>query len=430
MRSYEQVLAYMYEQLPMFHRIGAPAYKNNLDNTLALSRLTQQPEKKFKTIHIAGTNGKGSVSNILASILYESGYKTGLFTSPHLKDFRERIRIDGKMISRKDVIKFINQYKHQFDVLQPSFFEITFAMAMQHFNNHQVDVAVIETGMGGRLDSTNIISPELCIITNIGFDHMQFLGNSLKEIAGEKAGIIKNNVDVVIGETHPETWEVFTEKARKTKSRVIFADKHCKAVAEKNTGMDGLLFNIHQNGQIALKDLRCPLSASYQLQNFQTTYTAVQELISKGFKISENSIRKGFMHVLENTGFRGRWMIVSKKPLTIFETAHNEDGIRLVFDQIKNMNYRALHVVWGMVNDKNVAKILSLLPSGANYYFCKPDIPRGLDVETLLRHSAEAGLSGKACPSVKEAYQEAKKNAGNKDIILATGSIFVVAELV
>jgi dihydrofolate synthase / folylpolyglutamate synthase len=429
--DYKDTLKYIFDQLPMFHRIGAAAYKDNLDNTIALSKLTGNPELQFPSIDIAGTNGKGSVANMLASILQEAGFKTGLFTSPHLKDFRERIRINGKMISEANVVSFINHYKKDFEKIQPSFFELTFALAMHYFDKESVDVAVVETGMGGRLDSTNIVKPVLSIITNISYDHMQFLGNTIQKIAKEKAGIIKKDIPVLIGKTQPETKGVFSAIADNLEAPIYFADQIYKIAKfqTRNEMPFGSDFKISKYGAVYDRIFYCPLSGYYQKENLQTVFAAI-DILKDNFRIRFDAISDGIANVISNTGLKGRWQVVHKNPLTIFDIAHNEAGIRSVMEQIKATPHNKLRMVMGFVNDKDISKILSLLPTDAIYYFCKPDIPRGLELDILSPEVSKLGLTGQNYTSVKKAYDAALRTAATEDMIFVGGSTFVVADVV
>jgi dihydrofolate synthase / folylpolyglutamate synthase len=430
--TYKQTLEFFYSQLPMFHRVGAAAYKSNLDNTIAICKLLGNPERNFKSIHIAGTNGKGSTSHMLASILMESGLKTGLFTSPHLKDFRERITVNGKKIPQKKVIYFTSKNKERFTEIMPSFFEMTFGLATWWFAHERVDIAVIETGMGGRLDSTNVIIPELSIITNIGFDHMQFLGSTIEAIAMEKAGIIKNHIPVVIGESQPESLPVFNEFARKMSTRLFVADQnfsiHHASLTHHRVPL--LKLSVLRQGKLFIKNLSSPLSANYQLKNILTVIQAVEILRQRNFNIEENHLKSGIRRVVVNTGFKGRWQTISLKPLTIADIGHNADGIREVVEQLKTVRHDKLHFVLGVVNDKDVESMLKLLPSDACYYFCKADIPRGLDADTLASKAKSMGLKGKVYPSVKQALETARHATGANDLVFVGGSAFVVAEVV
>lgn len=430
--NYATTLELLFSKLPMFQRVGASAYKANLDTTLALSELLGKPELTYRTIHVAGTNGKGSVSHFLASILQESGYKTGLFTSPHLRDFRERIRINGKMIPKKEVIHFVETNLQVFDQFQPSFFEWTFALASSYFASQQVDVAVMETGMGGRLDSTNIISPEISIITNIGYDHMQFLGDTLEKIAREKAGIIKPLIPAVIGETHPETAPVFISVANEKGSPLSFADERYRIM--NWTSLPGktpmVSFEVARNGETLPGQYKSPLTAEYQKKNIATVIMAVDHLRSRQFHIDEKSLSKGLRKVKSNTSLRGRWEILSRKPMIIADIGHNEAGIREIIRQIEKIRYNRLRIVLGVVNDKDIDAMLRLLPAEATYYFCKADIPRGLDAEILMQKALSFQLTGTCYTSVKAALESAKQSAGSDDLILVGGSAFVVAEII
>ncbi len=429
--NYRETLNYLYTQLPMFHRVGAPAYKANLDNTVSISKLLDHPELKFPSIHIAGTNGKGSTSHMIASILKEAGYKTGLFTSPHLKDFRERIKVNGRMILKSEVTSFVTKFKNDFTQLEPSFFEWTFGLATQHFHQQQVDIAVMETGMGGRLDSTNILHPRLTIITNIGFDHMQFLGNTLVKIANEKAGIIKPGVPLVIGETQAEVFEVFLEKARELNSSVTFADQcfSIHANEELIPGKTSIKMEVLRHEDQSVVSVESPLTGTYQLKNILTVLESIEKLKELGYQIPEEAVTKGIKNVVKNTGFHGRWQILAKKPLTIADISHNKDGLKVMLSQLRNAADQKLHFVLGVVNDKDINGMLHLLPQNATYYFCKADIPRGLDAEELAKKAILSGLKGEVFTSVKNALKAARQAAGKEDLVLVSGSAFVVAEV-
>ncbi len=427
--NYRQTMAYLYEQLPVFHRTGPAAYKPDIGNIAVLCELLKQPHQKFQSIHIAGTNGKGSVSHMLASILQSAGYTTGLHTSPHLKDYRERFRINGKMIPKSEVVDFIVKWKKEFKAILPSFFEISVALAFDHFSRNKVDIAVIETGMGGRLDSTNILTPRLSVITNIGWDHMAFLGNTLAAIAGEKAGIIKPGIPVVIGETHPETQSVFLEKARSMQASVSFADQNIyinKTGHSRNLGVYYKIFN--QQG-LLFQRLFCPLGGDYQRHNILTVLKTVEILNELGFHISKTHIRDGISGVVRQTGLKGRWQILGRKPMTIADVGHNKDGLNSVLKQILEIPHQRFHFVLGMVNDKDIDTIIRLLPQHAIYYFCKPDIPRGLDEFILTEKAKQAGLSGSSFSSVSKAYEAARQDAAENDLVFIGGSTFVVAEI-
>lgn len=390
----------------MFQRVGAAAYRNDLGNIIQLCHILGNPQQGLKMIHIAGTNGKGSVTHIIASILQEQGYKVGVFVSPHYKDYRERIKINGQYITRPFVTRFVQQNREKFKSVNASFFEITTAMAFAYFKEKRVDYAVIETGMGGRLDSTNIITPLLSVVTNISYDHTQFLGDTLPQIAGEKAGIIKPNVPVVIGETTPETRPVFVQHAKAKNAPLFFAEKR-KLPATTASGLKG----------------------RYQLKNIRTALAAVEVLQQSGIAVSAKAIRQGVKNVAENTAFIGRWMIKGKRPLIIFDSAHNEAGINMLKQELKKLKYRQLHFVYGTVSDKDYTKVLKLLPKEAVYYFCKANIPRGLNAQELKTAAHNVGRKGNAYPTVMQAYKAALANAGKNDLVLVAGSIFIVAEL-
>ena len=403
--TYQETTTWLFNQLPMFQMQGASAYKKDLTNTLLLVEHLQHPETKFKSIHVAGTNGKGSTSSMIASILQEAGYKVGLYTSPHLKDFRERIRSNGEMISEDFVVDFVAQNKSFFEANQLSFFEMTVGLAFDYFAKEQVDVAVIEVGMGGRLDSTNVITPLVSVITNIGFDHTQFLGDTLPKIAAEKAGIIKSNVPVVIGEYSEETKPVFVAKAKSENAQIYFAQDNPEVTYE------------------------CALLGDYQVHNKKTVLQAI-ELLQSQFNIEENHIKLGLKNVVQNSGLLGRWQILKQKPFTVCDTAHNSHGLKIVLNQIQKHHFEILHIVLGVVNDKDLDSILPLFPKNANYYFCKPNVPRGLNPEILQKNATEYGLYGEVFNSVSEAYAEAINLANDSDFIYIGGSTFVVAEIV
>ncbi|UGS20712.1 bifunctional folylpolyglutamate synthase/dihydrofolate synthase [Flavobacterium cyclinae] len=403
--TYKETTDWMFSQLPMYQMQGASAYKKDLSNTILLMNHLHNPEAKFKSIHVAGTNGKGSTSSMIASILQEAGYKVGLYTSPHLKDFRERIRINGDKISEDFVIDFIADNKSFFEANQLSFFEMTVGLAFDFFAKKQVDVAIIEVGMGGRLDSTNVITPLLSVITNIGFDHTDFLGNTLSKIAFEKAGIIKSNIPVVIGEYEEETQSVFLDKAKIEDAPIYFAQDNPEVTYE------------------------CVLLGDYQRKNLKTVLQAI-DLLKTEFIIEENQIKLGLKNVIQNTGLLGRWQILNTQPFTVCDTAHNSQGLKIVLDQIQKHTFEALHVVLGVVNDKDLDSILPLFPKNAKYYFCKPNVPRGLDADKLGKKANDFGLIGKVYDSVSEAYINAKLLAQKTDFIYIGGSTFVVAEIV
>jgi dihydrofolate synthase / folylpolyglutamate synthase len=427
--TYNEALDFLFTQLPMYQRNGASAYKNNLDNTKNLDKHFNHPHKSFRTIHVAGTNGKGSVSHLLASILQTAGFKTGLYTSPHLKDFRERIKIDGIMIPEDDVLDFVELNKTIIEQIQPSFFEMSVAMAFNHFAKNNVDIAVIEVGLGGRLDSTNIITPEISVITNIGMDHVAILGNTIELIAREKAGIIKQNIPVIIGRSQNETASIFTMLASKNNSSILFADQFYRAIQTSQDNSHNIL-SVYKENSLLLKDIELPLLGDYQTENLQTVIAAIEQLITLNFKISQKDIYKGIKRVIDNTSLLGRWQKIGCKPDIICDTGHNEDGIKIIVSQLKRIQYNKLHVVIGMVNDKSPDSILSLLPEEANYYFTKADSPRSLDPTILQNEGKKHGLFGEICPTVADAIKKAKKNASDNDLIFIGGSTFVVAEAI
>lgn len=427
--NYQETLEWMYKQLPMYQRIGAAAYKADLNNTIALLDALGNPHHRFKSVHVAGTNGKGSTSHLLASIFQEAGYKTGLYTSPHLRDFRERIRINGEMIPEDQVVDFIAKHQAFFQEKQLSFFEMTVGLAFDYFANEQVDIAIVEVGMGGRLDSTNLITPELSIITNIGLDHVQFLGDTLEKIANEKAGIIKEGIPVVIGETQSETHQVFEDKATECHSPIYFADQifDCDKVhIESLTQQE---YDVWKDNELYLEACTIPLMGNYQKKNL-TTVMCAADLLRKKFELSDDNLREGVANVIRNTHLMGRWQILNEDPLTIADTGHNVDGIREVVSQLAEMNYNKLHFVIGMVNDKDIDHVLQLLPHNCEYYFCKADIPRGLDANILAEKAFELGLRGSVYNSVRDAYRSAVNAARFDDVIFVGGSNFIVAEVV
>ena len=421
--TYKQTLDYLYAQLPMFHRIGPAAYKANLDNTHAIINHLHHPEKEFKSVHIAGTNGKGSVSHMMAAIFISAGYKTGLYTSPHLKDFRERITINGEMIGEQDIISFVEKNKKEFEKIQPSFFEWTVGLAFDYFRNEKVDVAIIETGLGGRLDSTNIITPELSVITGISFDHENLLGDTLEKIAMEKAGIIKENVPVVIGISQKEIERVFRNKAQEKNAPVLFADKNF--AGEWLNGPANEFRKIKINNQL----FETTLTGDYQKQNIITVLQSM-EILKENFKINSENIYSGIKNVVRLTHLRGRWEKLSVNPLTFCDVGHNEEGITEVLKMIAATPHDHLHFVLGMMADKDHRKILSLLPKNATYYFCKPDLPRALDPFELKVKASEFSLSGYTYATVIDAYKAAKKAAAKKDLVFVGGSTFVVAGVI
>jgi dihydrofolate synthase/folylpolyglutamate synthase len=401
--TYQETLDYLFGRLPMYQRTGEAAYKADIGNIVAASKYLGNPHTQFKSIHIAGTNGKGSTAHMLASILQESGYKVGLYTSPHLKDFRERIKIDGKMIAEKEVIHFVEENKVFFEKMELSFFEFTVAMAFDYFAKQKVDIAIIETGLGGRLDSTNIIKPELSIITNIGYDHTNLLGNTLEKIATEKGGIIKESTPIIIGRKQKETFEIFNDIAQKKNTEIIYSEEN--------------------------KPYQTDLKGIYQKENKNTCLTAIHVLKNKDWEISEQAIEKGLANSIKNTSLLGRWQTLSEIPLIFCDTGHNEDGIKQICKQLKNTKYEQLHFVFGTVNDKNIDNILTLLPKDAIYYFCKANIPRAMDTENLKKQANKHKLKGDAFTSVEQALNKAKEKAESADLIFVGGSTFVVAEV-
>ncbi len=431
--NYSQTLEYLYAQLPMFHRVGAAAYKANLDNTIALAKHLGNPQDDFPSIHIAGTNGKGSVAHILASALQQAGYKTGLATSPHLKDFRERFRINGRQIPEEYITGFVLKHKNFLEKIQPSFFEMTIAMTFDFFSREKVDIAVVETGMGGRLDSTNIIHPELSIITNIGLDHMNLLGDTLPKIAREKAGIIKTGVPLVVGRRQIETMPVFDEKAKDIGAPIVYAEDSYKLENPKYTTVDGQpMIEARLRCHEDVIDIRSPLTGTYQYENICTAFAAIEQINKAGrFRLPLDAAVKGLAKVVENTGMAGRWQQLSKNPLTICDTGHNHDGMVRILENIRMTTFGHLHFVLGMMNDKDILGILKLLPvDNTTYYFCKPDVPRGLDVLKLKESALQLGMKGESYFSVEEALASARQKAHNRDLVFVGGSTFVVAEVV
>ncbi len=427
--TYEETISYMYEQLPMFSRIGIAAYKKDLHNIIELCEALNNPQNKFKAIHVAGTNGKGSTCNMLAAILEEAGYKTGLYTSPHLKDFRERIRVNGKMINKDFIVDFVDRTMHISTKIQPSFFELTVAMAFEYFASEGVDIAVIETGVGGRLDSTNIISPLISVITNIGYDHVQLLGNTLPEIAFEKAGIIKQHTPVVIGETLPATLPVFIKKAEEMQTDIHFASKEFITEYIDSSG-DLLLCNIRNTSTNVVEKLRLDLTGLYQAKNVCTVLSCVQLLNELGVVISESNIHHALENVCRITGLRGRWQVMETKPALILDVAHNEDGIKQILAQLKrNYPTAVYHFILGFVNDKDISNVLSLFSPASKYYFTNAHIPRALPKEELKKIAAEYLLNGDCFDDVNDAIKKAKLHATAHDVIMICGSFFIIAEI-
>jgi dihydrofolate synthase/folylpolyglutamate synthase len=429
--NYDETIQWLYSQLPMFQRIGQAAYKADLSNTIALLALLGNPQEHFKVIHVAGTNGKGSVSHMIASVLQQAGYKTGLYTSPHLRDFRERIRINGEMISREKVISFVESHRKEFEAIAPSFFEMTVGMAYDYFAREKVDFAVLETGMGGRLDSTNISHPVISIITHIDYDHTQFLGNSLQEIAVEKAGIIKEGIPVVIGLRQSETTAVYEQAARAKDTHLIFAEDYfeLKPISSRNPLEKH--YDVWHENKLYIEDFNSPLLGNYQTENMATALQAIETLHqNKVIQVNSETLRQGLENTIHNTHLMGRWQILGTHPLIIADTGHNRDGIMAIRQQLFDTDFEQLHFVLGTVSDKNHEEILSLLPKKATYYFCKADIPRGLDAEILKEKAFKAGLNGKSYPSVTHAFRSAVNNAGPNDLVFIGGSTYVVAEII
>ncbi|WP_291862301.1 folylpolyglutamate synthase/dihydrofolate synthase family protein [Marinilabilia sp.] len=424
--NYQETLNYLFEQLPMYQRTGKAAYKSDLANTLTLDKYFGHPHRKFRTIHVAGTNGKGSVSHMLASVLQSAGYRTGLYTSPHLLDFRERIKINGNMISEEEVILFVEQHRGVIERVAPSFFEMTVAMAFDYFSHKGVDVAIIEVGLGGRLDSTNIITPDLSVITNIGLDHTMFLGDTLEAIAGEKAGIIKTGVPVVLGRYQEQTASVFRHKAGKERAPLFFASDMVSVnrVVEKEDCQE-----VDVEAKIGGGVYSLPLMGRYQQENLVTVVASLNLLSRAWYEISEKAILSGIQNVVKNTGLMGRWQKISDNPLMVCDTGHNADGIDRVMEQLRSTEKENVHIVWGMVNDKDLEGVLRLLPENARYYFTKATIPRAMEPELLARAAEKLGLQGQVYENVKTAVEAAKKNASDNDLIFIGGSTFVVAEV-
>lgn len=421
--NYQETIDYLYHQLPVYQNIGGEAYKEGLDNSLALDEFLGHPHKKYKTIHIGGTNGKGSTSHLLAAILQESGYKVGLYTSPHLIDFRERIRINGKMINEDYVIQFVDKYKASFEPIYPSFFELTMMMAFCYFADENVDVAIIEVGLGGRLDSTNIITPDLSVITNISFDHVQYLGNTLEKIAGEKAGIIKQNIPVVIGE-EGTVRSVFEQKTQEVNTSIHFAEEETAIKSFSKVNDEWIV------EAIDYPQLISELGGYYQVKNIATVLTSVKVLKSLGYNIPDSAVYNGFTKVCELTGLMGRWQVLQKHPKVICDTGHNVGGMEYIVRQLADEKYKHLHMVIGMVNDKDISAVLSLLPSDVNitYYFTQAHIARALPSKELQEQAENFGLKGSSFNSVSEAVKYALNNAEKDDLIFIGGSNFIVGE--
>ena len=425
--TYKETLDYLFNKLPMFSHIGAAALKVDLTNTILLCEALGNPHRQFKSIHVAGTNGKGSTSHSLAAILQTGGYKTGLYTSPHLVDFRERIKVNGQWCDEQFVIDFTQKVIPLIEEIQPSFFEITVAMAFYYFAQQQVDVAVIEVGLGGRLDSTNIITPQLSIITNIGFDHVSILGNTLQGIAFEKAGIIKPSIPVVIGEALPETKSIFKDKANNENSPIIFAQQ-TRYVVNFNAEPHLLTIEVAVNNTNEPETYQLDLPGLYQIKNLLTVLEATSQLNKIGYVLTRETIKKGLCNVKQLTGLHGRWEMIQKDPLLIVDVAHNEDGIKQLVEQLELCTYTHLHVVIGMAKDKDINGVLALLPKQATYYFTKAQIPRALNEQMMQAQGKAFGLIGNHYATVTDAVQAAKDHATKQDLILVCGSVFVVGE--
>jgi dihydrofolate synthase / folylpolyglutamate synthase len=424
--NFQETLEYMYRLLPMYQRVGNTAFKKDLTNTIKLLDLLGNPEKKFKSIHIAGTNGKGSSAHMLASIMQTAGQKTGLYTSPHLKRFTERIKIDGKEVDESFVCEFIEKLQKPIEEIRPSFFEITVVMAFDFFAKHNVDIAVIEVGLGGRFDSTNVIRPEISLITSISYDHMDMLGNTLAEIAFEKAGIIKERVPVVISVKQDEVMSVFMNKAREMQSEIFFADMEYK-VSRNTEALDNFHYLVeHENQHF---EIQSDLGGKYQIRNLPGVLKVVSLLNNQGYSIKPTHIEKGLKSVGSTTGFKGRWQKIGAQPLTICDTAHNEDGVRMLSAQIDEIRAEKLHIIWGSVEGKDIEKILRHLPETAFYYFCAPNIPRAMKTDTLMAHALKLGLHGQSYSDVNKALEAARERASADDFILVAGSNFIVAEI-
>jgi dihydrofolate synthase / folylpolyglutamate synthase len=426
--TYDQTIDYLFTRLPMFSRLGAAAYKDDLTNIIRLCDYLGNPQQKFKSIHVAGTNGKGSVSHMLAAVLQAAGYKTALHTSPHLKDFRERIKVNGEMIPKEYVVSFTEKIKPVIDEIDPSFFEISVAMTFDYFANEQPDFAIIETGLGGRLDSTNILLPELSIITNIGWDHMNLLGDSLEKIAAEKAGIIKNNTPVIIGEVIPETKDIFINTALKKSAPLTIASSRWQATDWKWKDHE-LHVEAAEEHRTDRQVYKLDLQGIYQTKNLLTVLEACSVLKNKGWNIPDDSIHTALRQVKKTTGLHGRWELIHQHPSVIVDVAHNEAGVKQLTEQVELTDHHALHIVLGMVKDKDIEKVLQLLPRHAQYYFTQASIPRALEAEELQRQAATAGLKGKAYPDVNTALKQALAVAKKEDLILVCGSVFLVAEV-
>jgi dihydrofolate synthase/folylpolyglutamate synthase len=428
--NYQETIEYLYRLLPVFHRVGAKAFKANLSNTLLLCEHLDNPQNKFKSIHIAGTNGKGSSSHYLSAILQRAGYKTGLYTSPHLKDYSERFRINGQAINKRKIIAFVKKNQAIIEKLQPSFFELSVALAFQYFAEEQVEIAVIEVGLGGRLDSTNIIMPELSLITNIGFDHTDILGDTLSKIASEKAGIIKEKIPVIISERHPETEAVFSSVASEKNAPIFFAEDDFETIEIEENNQLKLKMNVFDKDKhLIFKDLESELIGKYQLKNIKGVLKSVEVLNQKGFKITKEAIENGISNVVKLTGLKGRFQVLNQKPLLICDTAHNEHGLREVLKHIKKLKIDKKIFILGFVKDKDIASALKLFPKDGIFYFCQANLPRSETPENLMKIANLHNIQGYSILSVNEAIRKAKQIAGKEDLIYVGGSTFVVAEV-
>src|ERR1035437_192297 len=426
--TYQQTLNYLITKLPLFSKIGTAAYKKDITNTVALCKAAGDPQNKIKTIHVAGTNGKGSTSHMLAAIFQQCSYKTGLYTSPHLKDFREIIKVNGEIVEEDFIVSFVEKMKSVSEQINPSFFELTVVMALQYFQEQKVDIAIIETGLGGRLDSTNVITPELSVITNIGYDHMNILGNTLEKIAFEKAGIIKPNVPVVIGESLYETKNIFLEKAKQCNAQIVFAEDtfNISNCILKNNNLE---VEVSENNTDEKEKYILDLNGIYQQKNLLTVLASVDELNKLGFNLEKENIKSALASVKKTTGLHGRWDVIQQDPMIALDVAHNEDGIKQLLHQISLCNYKNLHIIFGIVKDKDANKILSLLPENAMYYFTKAQIPRALPEDELAEKAKTYNLHGEKYAEVNKALHVARKNAGKEDLIVVCGSVFVVGEV-
>ncbi|WP_373523086.1 folylpolyglutamate synthase/dihydrofolate synthase family protein [Aquiflexum sp.] len=425
--TYQETLDYLFNALPMFQRVGAAAFKKDLSNTITLCGHLGNPQDHFKSVHVAGTNGKGSTSHAICSVLMEAGYKVGLYTSPHLKSFTERIKINGIEIPENEVVNFVAANKSFLEDLKPSFFEMTVGMAFWFFAKEEVDIAVVEVGMGGRLDSTNIIQPEISVITNIGMDHTEFLGDTLEKIAVEKAGIIKKNIPVIISQKQKETSNVFISRSISNQAELFFAEESflVKKIGENGNGKS--IFVVVANGGVDTFEM--DLNGNYQEKNLPGILKSIEALVSKGWKIGNSQLKSGLSNLIKNTGLKGRWQVLSNQPLTICDTGHNEDGIRFIVDQLEQIQFQNLFMVIGMVKDKDISKVLSLLPEKAKYVFCEAKIPRAMSAGQLQQTALEYGLDGVTIEDVNEAIDYVRKIAGKEDLIFVGGSTFVIAEI-